>query len=340
MPSCRHLFCCAVVGLMMEGLSALSALGQMQPLPPMNAPPPQQMPASGMPGMPAANPGPTIMGSDYGTAGSVPMLGAPAVATPYPSTSGPAIAPAGAAMPEGGMGGVDPGPISTPSGDPATMNAAPPFDPNAYSSLAPNGYIDRSLVSQASWQWQLLPTGLMYKSYLAGNREPRWEAKSCMIAIWVGCGTRRSAVESVFCDTARKTNSGRKVGSWTSKEPRFRGSISSTTKTWSIAIFAEGSFRPHGKGRSRPSSDSTTSVPTSATSYDPVSEHPQYEDQLCAGIVGGGHGDLFESESAAVFGERVGPFKRTAARCLGSFSLGSISRRPNRRASREHRSLR
>ena len=74
--------------------------------------------------------------------------------------------PVGAAMGEGGVGGNDPGPIFTPSGNPAATTVAPPIDPNSY--------IERSLGgSQESWRWQLLPTGLMYKSYLAGNREPR-----------------------------------------------------------------------------------------------------------------------------------------------------------------------
>ena len=36
-----------------------------------------------------------------------------------------------------------------------------------------NAYVERSLTSDEPWTWQLLPAGLMYKSYLAGNREPR-----------------------------------------------------------------------------------------------------------------------------------------------------------------------
>ena len=39
--------------------------------------------------------------------------------------------------------------------------------------LDTNAMVERTLTSDESWSWQLLPTGLMYKSYLAGGREPR-----------------------------------------------------------------------------------------------------------------------------------------------------------------------
>lgn len=37
-----------------------------------------------------------------------------------------------------------------------------------------NTYMEHSLTSSEPWSWQLLPDGLMYKSYLAGGREPRF----------------------------------------------------------------------------------------------------------------------------------------------------------------------
>jgi hypothetical protein len=43
---------------------------------------------------------------------------------------------------------------------------APPVDTNAY--------FERALQSDLPWSWQLLPNGLMYKNYLASNREPRF----------------------------------------------------------------------------------------------------------------------------------------------------------------------
>jgi Protein of unknown function (DUF1207) len=40
-------------------------------------------------------------------------------------------------------------------------------------SPSPDSQAAQLLNSNEPWEWQLLPTGLMYKSYLAGGREPR-----------------------------------------------------------------------------------------------------------------------------------------------------------------------
>ena len=40
-------------------------------------------------------------------------------------------------------------------------------------ALDKSEFVERSLLNEEPWSWQLLPTGLMYKSYLAGVREPR-----------------------------------------------------------------------------------------------------------------------------------------------------------------------
>ncbi len=55
------------------------------------------------------------------------------------------------------------GPLYTPYGSPEAMAAARSPDPNSSVDLTGN----------EPWSWQLLPTGLMYKAYLAGNQEAR-----------------------------------------------------------------------------------------------------------------------------------------------------------------------
>jgi len=55
--------------------------------------------------------------------------------------------------------------LYAPYGSPDAMTAAHPPESHAY--------VERSLLSDAPWSWQIMPSGLMYKSYLAGNREPR-----------------------------------------------------------------------------------------------------------------------------------------------------------------------
>jgi hypothetical protein len=65
----------------------------------------------------------------------------------------------------------DPGALQTPYGysSPNAMTSSQPLDVNAY--------VERSLASDEPWTWQILPTGLMYKSYLAGGREPRFASQ-------------------------------------------------------------------------------------------------------------------------------------------------------------------
>jgi hypothetical protein len=56
---------------------------------------------------------------------------------------------------------------------PASNPPLPSITATSPDPLDANAYIERSFASQETWSWQVLPTGLMYKSYLAGNREPR-----------------------------------------------------------------------------------------------------------------------------------------------------------------------
>ena len=161
---------------------ALPAAAQTQSVPTLVAPP-QQMtpysvaetpaaypstdPSSFRPGSPSA---PSPMNSSAGAPATwsaispydrpSPRLVASAAggpgATPGPSlpgTAGPLGAPA------------DPGPIFTPF--PGPNPTAAPQPPN------PNSYGERNLNGDDVWSWQILPTGLMYPAYLAGNREAR-----------------------------------------------------------------------------------------------------------------------------------------------------------------------
>ena len=145
MPS-RHRFAvCVLIELVLGGLVGSRALAQMEMAPAMTTPPPQQMPASGIPA-------------------AYPSTSYPS--TPYPSTSDPTIAPA--AAPSGGnlsQGSNDSAPIYKPYGSPDAMTAS--------LSAAPGSHAESLLNSDEVWQWQSLPEGLLYKSYLAGNREPR-----------------------------------------------------------------------------------------------------------------------------------------------------------------------
>jgi hypothetical protein len=59
----------------------------------------------------------------------------------------------------------DPGSIYTPYGSPEAMTAS--------FSAPPNAQAENLLSGDEAWDWHVLPTGLMYRSYLAGNREPR-----------------------------------------------------------------------------------------------------------------------------------------------------------------------
>jgi len=152
MPSHRCFAICVLVELLLGGLLGSRALAQMEGAPAMTAQPPQQMPF-------------------YEPTTRTPYP------NPYPSTSDPGVAPVvsaaptmpavpPAASPDGNPGPTGSGPIYTPYGSPEAMTAS--------LSAAPDPQAERLLGSEeTNFQWQLLPTGLMYRSYLAGNREPR-----------------------------------------------------------------------------------------------------------------------------------------------------------------------
>ncbi len=109
----------------------------------------------------------------------MPVYGTPEV-SPYPSTSAPEVTAAlapyndvmpGAATPasvsnnNSGDNGNDSGPLYAPYGSPDAMTAARAADANANA--------ERAYIGRENWRWQLMPTGLLYKTYLAGAFEPR-----------------------------------------------------------------------------------------------------------------------------------------------------------------------
>jgi hypothetical protein len=155
-------------------LVALPAAAQTQALP-MNVAPPQQMTPYSATAAPAGYPAtdPSTFRPAYSSA--VPsMYSAPAPAlSPYDRSTSPLVASA-AGGPGVNLGptfsdapgplgaAANSGPLSTPFASLNAMAAPQPADPNSF-----------SLRGDEPWSWQLLPTGLMYPTYLAGNREPR-----------------------------------------------------------------------------------------------------------------------------------------------------------------------
>jgi hypothetical protein len=91
----------------------------------------------------------------------------PGIAATVPDAASPSAPPAITAPPAAPQSPSSAlAPLYTPYGSPDAMTAALP--------LETNGNVERWLVNDEPWTWQVLPTGLMYKSYLAGGREPRF----------------------------------------------------------------------------------------------------------------------------------------------------------------------
>ena len=139
------------------------ALGQIGGMPAMTSQPPQQMPLNGPPAAFASAPN---TGSPYASPPYSPYSATPPTATPYPASGSAASAssPLVAAPPAGYPGVNDSNHVYTPYGSPDAMSA---------SLAVSDSQAERLLGSDEPMQWQLAPTGLMYKSYLAGDREPR-----------------------------------------------------------------------------------------------------------------------------------------------------------------------
>ncbi|MBN1394668.1 MAG: DUF1207 domain-containing protein [Pirellulales bacterium] len=143
------------------------AWGQQIPVYPA---PPQRMPPSVAP---------AVYPSTYpSTSSAYPSTNASVYSSPTTASS-PPLSPYDEVLPgisnSPGGGAVqasydDPGPMYAPYGGPDAMS-------NAAQTLETNTYVDRALVGADPWTWQVLPDGLMYKSYMAGGREPRFASQ-------------------------------------------------------------------------------------------------------------------------------------------------------------------
>ena len=161
----------SVCGLALLGLAA-SASGQQMPVHPS---PPRQMPASVAPETyPSTNtnayPSTTAHGAYPPTYGggtsTMPSRPTPETLSPYDDQL-PGISVHGAVQASYEENYEQAGPLYEPYGSPEAMTAA------AAQAMETNAYVDRGLICQEPWTWQVVPAGLMYRSYLAGNREPR-----------------------------------------------------------------------------------------------------------------------------------------------------------------------
>ncbi len=156
----RLLAALGLAGMLCGGLCGHAGLAAAQGM--AATPGPQQMMPSGVP---AAYPYPSLAGP---AAAQMPMPPTQPFGPPLPAMA-PSI-PGGLSPSAPGMPG-DLGPAAAP---PAAFDAA--ADPNPFGSgpnLDNGPYMERSLGNDESLSWQLLPAGLMYRSYLAGDREPR-----------------------------------------------------------------------------------------------------------------------------------------------------------------------
>jgi hypothetical protein len=169
-----------VIGLVLVGALASVAAAQTAATPALTASPPQQMPASGTPAYPSTPSAYPSTTSAYPSTfpASYPSTYPSTHPSTYPSTSpslpasgaAPLVAPASASLTP-----------AVPLGNSVTpANAEPlykPFgSPEAMAAVlagAPAGSVEQFMTSEEPWVWQLMPTGLMYRSYLAGNKEPR-----------------------------------------------------------------------------------------------------------------------------------------------------------------------
>jgi hypothetical protein len=170
---------CALSALIGGAPWAQPVAAQTQSLPPSFAPPGQMTPPDGVQSYPStdssafSSPYPATSPSTY----SIPAAVGPAPALP-PYDKLPSIVSASApSMVENASGpsfSGDPGavfapnnsgPLYTPHSSSDATAVARPVDLNSYGEPAP--------CNDEPWTWQILPTGLLYKLYLASDREPR-----------------------------------------------------------------------------------------------------------------------------------------------------------------------
>ena len=108
-----------------------------------------------------------------------PFAAAPApsaAVSPYDRPP-PSLVASAAGLPGGSPGPLltaDPGPLNVPNNSgPLAMPYGSPDAMAGSRPLDPNSFVERNLTGDEVWSWQILPTGLMYPSYLAGLHEAR-----------------------------------------------------------------------------------------------------------------------------------------------------------------------
>ena len=181
MPSGRLRSVFVLVGsIFAAALWGLNPAARAQQVPTYSAPPQRMAPCVAPNSSPATAPANPVYPSTY------PSTNPPA----YPSTSAAATdsgvqalspydesLPGISISPSGGANGAvqasyeDQGPLYVPYGNPDAMTAAATPTPGA------GAYVDPALVYDEPWTWQILPSGLMYRSYLAGPREARFASQ-------------------------------------------------------------------------------------------------------------------------------------------------------------------
>lgn len=170
----------ALLGAIGCGWFAPAASAQSQP----NLPTEQAMPVQ--PALPAIVDTPP-QAVNYGDSVAYPATPA-ASYSPYAATSNPAaaenaVAPAAHPALASPYDNVSPTGVAQPSNMAGTgflandlTASVVPNDPSVVPgshTIDTNDYVERVLTGEEPWTWQLLPTGLMYKTYLAGPCEPR-----------------------------------------------------------------------------------------------------------------------------------------------------------------------
>ncbi len=151
-------------------MSGSAATARAQVVPSFPAPPQQMTPTD----VPPTYPSPTI----WHSADSSQPVPAPAPALPpgnntYFAVPGPTPDPG--VRPDSPFG--DPaggGPFRGPYGE---VGPSPPGPVAPAGPLDLDNSIQRTLTGEEPWTWQILPASLLYKSYLAGNREPRFASE-------------------------------------------------------------------------------------------------------------------------------------------------------------------
>jgi hypothetical protein len=168
MSAQRLLVVFVLAGWIWGGFGAWSLLAQMPTPPPIGASPQQPAPGGALSAYPAtSSPAASYPATSYPSTAIAtgPAIGAPAL-SPYDRVLAEANPPTrdvgGTMMP---ATTTEPIAVSPPYGKADETFSSPPLDPNTF--------IERSLVGDDCWTWQLLPNGFMYKPYLASQRQPR-----------------------------------------------------------------------------------------------------------------------------------------------------------------------